>query len=152
MLRLRPLTRFSGVFMTTSAANRKLERLTETLDAVAPVVGVSGTAGTRIDYASEATTEQRAAAESALAAFDWSDEAQAAWERGKRREAAIALLNSSEPTMVALRGFVTVLIRRFRVLLMALGLPTLTTAQLIETWADVIADGEVDETIPANGS
>lgn len=130
----------------------QLARLLETLSAVSPVVGVSGTTATRIDYNPEPTTEQRAAAEAALAAFDWSDEAQAAWERGKRREAAIALLNSSEPTMVALRGFVTVLIRRFRVLLMALGLPTLTTAQLIETWADVIADGEVDETIPANGS
>lgn len=130
----------------------QLARLLETLSAVSPVVGVSGTTATRIDYNPEPTTEQRAAAEAALAAFDWSDEAQAAWERGKRREAAIALLNSSEPTMVALRGFATVLIRRFRVLLMALGLPTLTTAQLIETWADVIADGEVDETIPANGS
>ena len=130
----------------------QLARLLETLSAVSPVVGVSGTTATRIDYNPEPTTEQRAAAEAALAAFDWSDEAQAAWERGKRREAAIASLNSSEPTMVALRGFVTVLIRRFRVLLTALGLPTLTTAQLIETWADVIADGEVDDGIPANGS
>ncbi len=131
-----------------------IERLTATIAAVCPIHGIQG--GTQAtaapDYKAEATTEQRAAAETALAAFDWSDAAQAAWERCKRREAAVALLNSSDPTMVALRGFVTVLIRRFRVLLTALGLPTLTTAQLIETWADVIADGEVDETIPANGS
>lgn len=131
-----------------------IERLTEAVAAVCPIHGIQG--GTQAtatpDYKPEATTEQRAAAETALAAFDWSDLAQAAWGRQKRRDAAVALLNSSEPTMVALRGFVTVLIRRFRVLLTALGLPTLTTAQLIETWADVIADGEVDETIPANGS
>ena len=128
-------------------------RLTEQVAAICPIHGISGgtQATAAIDYKAEATTEQRAAAEAALAAFDWSDAAQSAWERQKRRDAAVSLLNSSDPTMVALRGFVTVLIRRFRVLLTAFGLPTLTTAQLIETWVDVIADGEVDETIPANG-
>ena len=130
----------------------QLARLLETLSAVSPVVGVSGTTATRIDYDPEPTTEQRAAAESALAAFDWSDEAQAAWERGKRREAAIALLNSSEPTMVAVRALATVVKRRVAALLVALGQQPLTTPQLIGMWADCIADGEVDETIPANGS
>lgn len=132
--------------------NRKLERLTEVLAAVAPVVGVSGTVDTRIDYAAEATTEQRAAAEAALAAFDWSDTAQAAWERQKRRDAAVALLNSSDPTMVAVRALATIVKRRVSTLLQGLGQQPLTTAQLIELWADCIADGEVDETIPPNGS
>ncbi len=134
------------------SANRKLERLTEAIAAVAPVVGVSGTVGTRIDYAAEATAEQRAAAEAALAAFDWSDAAQAAWERGKRREAAVSLLNSSDPTMVAVRALATVVKRRVAALLVGLGQQPLTTPQLIGLWADCIADGEVDETIPANGS
>lgn len=136
----------SGVTMST-----KLDRLLESLAAVAPVVGVSGTVDTRIDYAPEPTTEQRAAAEAALAAFDWSDDAQAAWERQKRRDAAVALLNSSDPTMVAVRALATVVKRRVAALLVGLGQQPLTTAQLIELWADCIADGEVDETIPPNG-
>lgn len=134
------------------SANRKLERLTEAIAAVAPVVGVSGTVDTRIDYAAEATAEQRAAAEAALAAFDWSDTAQAAWERQKRRDAAVALLNSSDPTMVAVRALATVVKRRVAALLVGLGQQPLTTSQLIGLWADCIADGEVDETIPPNGS
>lgn len=129
-----------------------LARLIETLSAVAPVVGVSGTAEPRIDYNPGPTTEQRAAAEAALAAFDWSDSAQAAWERQKRRDAAVALLNSSDPTMVAVRALATVVKRRVSVLLVAVGQTPLTTTQLIELWADCIADGEVDETIPPNGS
>ncbi len=151
MLRLRPLTRFSGVFMSISA-NRKLERLTEAIAAVAPVVGVSGTVGTRIDYAAEATAEQRAAAEAALAAFDWSDAAQAAWGRQKRREAAVSLINSPDPAMVVVRALATVVRRRVSALLVGLKKTPLTAEQLESMLVDVITDGEVDDGIPANGS
>lgn len=131
-----------------------IERLTEAVASVCPIHGIQGgtQATAAIDYNPEATTEQRAAAQTALAAFDWSDAAQAAWERGKRREAAVALLNSSDPTMVAVRALATVVKRRVAALLVGLGQQPLTTPQLIGLWADCIADGEVDETIPANGS
>lgn len=131
-----------------------IERLTEAVIAVCPIHGIQGgtQATATLDYKAEATTEQRAAAEAALTAFDWSDTAQAAWERQKRRDAAVALLNSSDPTMVAVRALATVVKRRVAALLIGLGQQPLTTPQLIEMWADCIADGEVDETIPANGS
>ncbi len=76
------------------------ERIHGTVAALAPVVGVSvGTLGdsstVRIEFAPAATTEQRAAAQAALDAFDWSDAAQIAWERGQARLAALASLNTS---------------------------------------------------------
>lgn len=131
-----------------------IERLTAAIAAVCPIHGIQGgtQATAEIDYKAEATTEQRAAAEAALAAFDWSDAAQSAWERQKRRDAAVALLNSSDPTMVAVRALATVVKRRVAALLVGLGQQPLTTSQLIGLWADCIADGEVDETIPPNGS
>lgn len=128
-------------------------RLTDAVSAVCPIHGIQG--GTQstaqIDFKDEATTEQRAAAESVLAAFDWSDAAQVAWERKKRRDAAVALLNSSEPTMIAVRALATVVKRRVSTLLVALGKTPLTTTQLVGLWADCIADGEVDETVTPNG-
>lgn len=131
-----------------------IERLTAAIATVCPIHGIQGgtQATATLDHKAEATTEQRAAAAAALAAFDWSDSAQAAWERQKRRDAAVALLNSSDPTMVAVRALATVVKRRVAALLVGLGQQPLTTSQLIELWADCIADGEVDETIPPNGS
>lgn len=66
-------------------------RLDSTIRAVCPIDGVSvGTPGdpatVRIDYRPEATTQQRAAAVSALAAFDWSQAAQTAWEEDQKPE------------------------------------------------------------------
>jgi hypothetical protein len=73
-----------------------INRLHMTLSAVCPISGVSvGTPGdlstVRIDYA-DATPEQIAAAQAALAAFDWSDAAQAAWEK---QQAVLAALNGT---------------------------------------------------------
>lgn len=72
-----------------------LERLTEAVSAVCPINGISGTVERRIDYRPEATAEQRAAAQSALAAFDASQAAHDAWLLAKHRSAAVAALNAS---------------------------------------------------------
>ena len=59
-------------------------RLHEAISLVCPIHGVSiaSTAATtaRIDYDPTATAAQITAAKAALAAFDWSDAAQTAWE------------------------------------------------------------------------
>lgn len=59
-------------------------RLNKTISALAPIDGVSvGTSGDsatcRIDFQAVATAPQRTAAQSALAAFDWSDAATDVW-------------------------------------------------------------------------
>lgn len=57
-----------------------LDRLTAVLQAVCPILGVSGVQGDiRIDYAPGATGPQQTAAQNALAAFDWSQAAHDAW-------------------------------------------------------------------------
>ena len=62
-----------------------IERLTETIAAVCPIHGVSGTTNTRIDYRDEATAQQRTVAQATLAAFDWSQAAHDAWEVAKAK-------------------------------------------------------------------
>jgi hypothetical protein len=71
-------------------------RLDAALSAVCPILGVSvGTPGdtstVRIDYDPSATAPQRTAAATALAAFDWSDAAQSAWEKQQAIAAAVTL-------------------------------------------------------------
>lgn len=57
-----------------------LERLHSTIAAVCPIHGVSGVQGNvRIDYKAEATSQQQTAAQTALAAFDWSQAAHDLW-------------------------------------------------------------------------
>lgn len=125
----------------------------QAVDAVCPGVSVAklGPGSFVLQFDGSETAEQRSAAEAALAGLDISPDAVAAWEREQRRAAAVELLNSPDPVMVAVRALATVVKRRVGVLLTALGQQPLTTAQLIELWADCIADGEVDETIPTNG-
>lgn len=84
-----------------------LIRLEETIAAVCPIHGVSGTANTRIDYRDEATTEQRAAAQAALAAFDWSQAAHDAWILAKRKAAATAAINASMDESIVVARAVT---------------------------------------------
>lgn len=130
-----------------------VERLHELVSAVCPIRGVKIAAdGTvSINFDNSATVEERAAGQSVADSFDTSPSAHATWERQKRRDAAVALLNSSEPTMIAVRALATVVKRRVSTLLVALGKTPLTTTQLVGLWADCIADGEVDETITPNG-
>lgn len=66
-------------------------RLQAILAALAPIDGVSiktlGDAATvRIDFQAAATAPQRSAAQAALAAFDWSDAAQSAWDDAQHPE------------------------------------------------------------------
>ena len=128
-------------------------RVQESVDAVCPGISVVkvGPGSFSLQFSGAETAEQRDAAEAALAGLDLSTEALAAWEREQRRAAAVELLNSPDPVMVAVRALATVVKRRVGALLTALGQQPLTTAQLIELWADCIADGEVDETIFMNG-
>lgn len=88
-----------------------LDRLTETIAAVCPIHGVSGTTNTRIDYRDEATTEQRTAAQAALAAFDWSQAAHDAWLLAKRKSLSIGTIaTSNDVLIVALRGVIEALV------------------------------------------
>lgn len=58
-----------------------LNRLHETISAVCPIVGVAldDQGVVRIDFRDEATSQQRASANSVVAAFDWSDAAHQQW-------------------------------------------------------------------------
>lgn len=127
-----------------------IQRLHEAISAVCPINGVSivspGVA--EIDFADHATELQRNAANAALSTFDWSQVASDNWKKGKRRQNAIALLNSPEPSMVALRALARVVQSRMSVLLTALGRTPLSTAQLVSMWADEIANGQVDDSLP----
>lgn len=125
-------------------------RVQQAVDVVCPGVSVAklGPGSFTLQFSGAETAEQRSAAEAALAGLDISPAAVAAWEREQRRAAAVALLNSSDPVMVAVRALATIVKRRVGMLLTALGQQPLTTAQLIDLWVDCIVDGEVDETIP----
>lgn len=72
-----------------------LNRLHESIAAVCPIVGVSGSTGAvRIDFDSAATAQHRANAQTAADSFDWSDAAHQQWladrEPEKRDLAAAA--------------------------------------------------------------
>lgn len=57
-----------------------IARLHQTIEAVCPIHGVSGSQGSvRIDYKPEATSQQQTDAQTALAAFDWSQAAHDLW-------------------------------------------------------------------------
>lgn len=64
-----------------------IARLHEAIEAVCPIFGVSGSQGNgRIDYKPEATAQQQSDAQTALAAFDWSQAAHDNWlARSKQR-------------------------------------------------------------------
>lgn len=81
-------------------------RLHLTLAAVCPIDGVAitGVNTARIDYAAAATAPQRAAAAAALAAFDWSQAAQDAWETARARSTAKTWALGSEMQARALKA------------------------------------------------
>lgn len=130
-----------------------VERLHEIVAAVCPIrgvrIGADGTASINFDDA--ATVDQRAAGQAVADSFDASPEAHAAWERQKRRDAAVALIRSKDPAIMLIRALATVVKRRFSALLVALGQTPMTTEQLEEMLVDAIVDGDVDEFIPPNG-
>ena len=64
-----------------------LIRLHSVLAAVCPIDGVAGEQGNvRIDFATAATDQQRQAAQDAVAAFDWTQAAQDAWQQDQKPE------------------------------------------------------------------
>lgn len=64
-----------------------LNRLHEAVSAVCPIYGVSGAQGAvEVQFRPEATAGQRAAAQAAVAAFDWSEAAHAAWQEARNPE------------------------------------------------------------------
>jgi hypothetical protein len=86
-----------------------LNRLSSAVSSVCPVVGISvavyGDSSTvRIDFRDEATTEQRTAAQSAVDAFDWSQQAQSAWEQQQNRLGAAALMTDGGSVPRAVRA------------------------------------------------
>lgn len=91
-----------------------LNRLHATVEAVCPIVGVSGDqSGIRIDYAPDATPEQQVAAEAIVSGFDWSPEAHASWELMQRMAVAGQLLGSVEPVPVGVRVTLRVIVDHF---------------------------------------
>ncbi|HWB13418.1 MAG TPA: hypothetical protein VG826_29605 [Pirellulales bacterium] len=85
------------------------QRLHDALAAACPIDGVSvvtpgDNATVRIDYASSATDAQKTAAQSALASFDWSDAAQAAWELAQNQSQAGTLVQATDAIPIAVRA------------------------------------------------
>ncbi len=113
------------------------DRLTATIRVVCPVLGVSvgtpGDSGTvRIDYAPEATAPQRQAAVNALAAFDWSEQAQAAWELSVSRQAALtSLLSRSDDTAIGVRAAIFAVCDLINLRLEALGQPKVLMLEIL---------------------
>lgn len=71
-----------------------IERLHYEIALVCPIDGVGGSQGSIvIHYTSAATTEQRAAAQAVVAAFDWSEQAHATWlaDRNSEKRDLLAL-------------------------------------------------------------
>jgi hypothetical protein len=86
-----------------------MKRLHDSVIAVCPINGISiGTYGesatVRIDYSENATAEQRTAAQSAVAAFDWTAPAQSAWEQQQNRLGAAALMTDGGSIPRAVRA------------------------------------------------
>ena len=79
-----------------------LLRLHQAISAVCPVVGVR--ADGTFDPAPNATPEEIAAAQAAVAAFDWSEQAQQQWQQKQNALAAAALLQSNEPIPLGARA------------------------------------------------
>lgn len=125
-----------------------IDRLTDTIAAVCPIHGVSGTTNTRIDYRDEATAEQRAAAQSALAAFDASQAAHEAWQRQKRREAANELFTATTPEAMAMRALSDELIDVIQQVLKGVGKTPRSRVSIIDSVRQRIMDGRVDTGIP----
>lgn len=131
-------------------------RLYGAIAAVCPIVGVvigtpgdSATCKFRPDLS--ATSTQIAAAQSALAAFDWSDTAYQAWLTQQQRNSANSNIGTStsglsEPTFIALRALVEVLVDQLNVIRAALPspLPAITYAQAKTAIQNKINSGSVD--------
>jgi hypothetical protein len=90
-----------------------LERIYQSVSAVCPIIGLSvGTPGesssVRIDFHDDSTVEQRAAAQTIVDSFVWSEAAQSVWQQQQYRLGAAALLQSGDAIPRAVRASDTV--------------------------------------------
>ncbi len=130
----------------------KAARLEEAVKPVCPVIGVQMTSPVTVDFAAEATAEQRAAAQAVVDAFDWSSDAQAAWELEKRRQEAIAWLDSDTKEARAVRSVLLVVMGEIRALKADTPLPTRSWTELKEYVANLIATGAGDPGYTPDGA
>jgi hypothetical protein len=119
-------------------------RMQSALDAVAVGIGFSAT-GTAVTLQfSDHTPEQRAAAQAVLAAFDFSDSAQAAWELEQRRQEAIAWIDSDTREARAVRAVLLIVMHETRSLKLNTPIPTRSWGELKNYLAGLIASGAGD--------
>ena len=121
-----------------------LERLHAAVAAVAPIFGVAiiSPGVGRVDVRPEATAPERAAAAAALAAFDWSDGAQAAWELLRDRASAQSKWDDRSEKLF--RAFVLVVLDEINILRGAHSLPARTVGQLKTAALGKINAGSAD--------
>lgn len=122
-----------------------LDRLTDTIAAICPIRGVAKSGDSiAIDYSPEANAEQIIAAQLALTTFDWSDTAHTAWTRQKRRDAAIAWVNSDDISAMGIRAALLIVVQEIRALKGGQVTPNQTWNALKTQVAELIADGAGD--------
>ncbi len=92
-------------------------RLDSAIKAVCPIDGTSGEQGSvRIDYSAVATQQQRAAADAALASFDWSANAQAAFDLTQGRADAASIFNATTAQAKANKAIVQLVVDELNLL------------------------------------
>ena len=125
---------------------RTAERLHAAVSAVCHIDGVSiRAAGSAIIHpAATATPAQILAGDAALASFDWSDTAQAAWEVAQARGSATAEITDLDG--VVIRAVVEVMVDQINVLraIPAQSFPVITYAQAKAAILAKIAAGAAD--------
>jgi len=113
------------------------QRLDEAVAAVCPVrgvdVGTDGDSGSVVvRYAADATDEQKAAAQAVVDGFDWSPEAQAAWELARNRNIALSTsLSRSDDTAISVRAWLNAVIFLVNNRLEALGQPRVQLSEIM---------------------
>lgn len=118
-------------------------RLHEAIASVCPIVGVSvdGNRVARVDYAPDSTPEQRAAAEAVASAFDWSEQAERAWQQGRSRAEAFALLERDDAVGAALRLIVRDFHAQLNLVREGAGLPPVSHAETLARLRTLAAAG-----------
>lgn len=127
-------------------------RLHAVIAAVCPINGISigvlgQSASVNIDFDQSATQAQQTTAQSALASFDWSDAAQAAWQNLQERTAAKAVfVANTDASAKILRAAALALLDQINVIRAALPtpLPAITVAQAKAAIQNKIDGGTVD--------
>lgn len=121
-------------------------RLTESILAVCPIDGVSigkdgDTSTVEIQFRNDATREQREAAALVLKEFDWSEEADARYQALKDMQAAVTLLESTDPVAQAVRVLMRVIVDSINVRLRTIKLEPILEDDIKRTLAEYIQQG-----------